>query len=75
MNEEKRLCKKGNLTPVCCEWQLHRHSELNFGLTKSDIHVALPSVMLILIGSPASFLVTPSLFKLFYTNSELLVVS
>lgn len=71
----KKDCTKRKFNPVCCEWQLHRQSELNFSLAKSDIHVALPSVMLILIGSPASFLVTPSLFKLFYTNSELLVVS
>ena len=55
-----------------CEWQLHRHNELNFGLTKFDKHTALPSVILILIMSPASFLVLSSLFKFFCSNSELL---
>ena len=45
------------------------------GSNQIDTHVTLPSVMLILIVSPASFLLTPSLFKLFCSNSELLVVS
>lgn len=77
MNEDKRLYKKGNLTwLLCCEWQLHRHSELNFGLTKiwytcsfafCDAHPHRISSF-ILVRPPSSSYSAPTLNSWWFPN-------